>query len=88
MVEALLETVVVELSKLCTENNDRTEQWSSWSTEQIVRLLQQYPAGISKPVMLTELEYKWYEYDRVGTLSEALTVFFSNHLQEAEYEDG
>jgi hypothetical protein len=61
MVEALLETVVVELSKLCTENNDRTEQWSSWSTEQIVRLLQQYPAGISKPVMLTELEYKWYE---------------------------
>lgn len=49
-----------------------------WTTAQSVRLLQQYPAGISKSVLLTELEYRWRTYlkrgEHVGKLKQAVST--------------
>jgi hypothetical protein len=38
-------------------------QWSLLST---IKILQAYPTGVSKPVLLTELESKWRSYIRSG----------------------
>ena len=49
-----------------------------WSTEQTIRLLQQYPSGVSRPVLLTELEHRWRMYlkrgEHVGKLKQAIVT--------------
>lgn len=36
-----------------------------WTEQHIYQLLQQYPAGISRAILLTELEYKWFVEIRI-----------------------
>lgn len=49
-----------------------------WTIQNSLRLLQQYPAGISKAVLLTELDYLWKTYQKrgehVGKLKQAVTT--------------
>lgn len=49
-----------------------------WTVEQTIRLLQQYPSGVSRPVLLTELEHRWRLYlkrgEHVGKLKQAIVT--------------
>ena len=49
-----------------------------WTVQHSLRLLQQYPAGISKAVLLTELDYLWKIHQKrgehVGKLKQAITT--------------
>ncbi len=55
----LVSTVVNDLAAHFAgdQSMSPTEKWIEL---QIYQLLQQYPSGISRAVMLTELEYKWF----------------------------
>ncbi len=49
-----------------------------WVIGQTIRLLQQYPSGVSRPVLLTELEHRWRMYlkrgEHVGKLKQAIVT--------------
>ena len=58
--DGIVRSVYAELSRFCPELVSKP-QLIQWVLENTVTLLQQYPAGISRSVLLTELEYKWYQ---------------------------
>lgn len=56
-------------------NSNPTEDWV---VSQTIRLLQQYPSGVSRPVLLTELEHRWRmnlkRGEHVGKLKQAIVT--------------
>lgn len=73
-----------ELTVFCTQKDSYSKsdqpnvpsfQWCSLST---IKILQAYPTGLSKPVLLTELESKWRSYIRSGEHSGRLKQVINN----------
>jgi hypothetical protein len=72
MIVQLFHDIWNELTVYCNQKDSYSKddkpivpsfQWSLLST---IRILQAYPTGVSKPVLLTELESKWRSYIRSG----------------------
>ena len=55
-----------EFIKYCEINHCTTRPPFAWSANTTCDLLQQYPAGLTQSVLLTELESKWRLYLRRG----------------------
>jgi hypothetical protein len=57
MLDCLFDVIFNELGSYIEENASLPVKWVILET---INILQQYPSGISKAVLLTELEYKWF----------------------------
>lgn len=72
-----LEALLKELVQFTTGENAACPT-DKWTIQHSLRLLQQYPAGISKAVLLTELDYLWKTYQKrgehIGKLKQAITT--------------
>ena len=69
MIFTVLKEMWFELTEYCVKNpifsSDLKNQKKHsnppflWFVEEAIKILQAYPKGISRPVLLTELESKW-----------------------------
>jgi hypothetical protein len=57
MLDCLFGVIFNELGSYFEENASLPIKWVILEA---INILQQYPSGISKAVLLTELEYKWF----------------------------
>lgn len=62
---SLVRVLHLELCKFCDINNHEAPKFE-WVATQGITTMQQYPAGLSRNVLLTELEHKWRTVVRRG----------------------
>jgi hypothetical protein len=58
MFSKFVHTLCEDFGKFCDPSEDERLR-NEWAVDSAIKLLQQYPSGISMPVLLTELEHKW-----------------------------
>jgi len=77
MLSILFESVLDDLTAFSPAEVNNTPT-ADWVIGQTIRLLQQYPSGVSRPVLLTELEHRWRMYlkrgEHVGKLKQAIVT--------------
>lgn len=66
-----------ELCGFCLKNRDRVPDYD-WAVAHAVTVLQNHPSGVSRSVLLTELEHRWRTALRRGELAGRLKQALSN----------
>ena len=83
-----LESIWKEVSWFCDKNRHACPPYN-WTSEQTLRTLQQYPAGLTRPVLVTELEAKWRQSVRRGEhAGKLLKVLTTQQLELSEVISG